>query len=259
VSKLQKDGYAHTGINKRHVAAVSAVFGWLLDTHPEVMSENPAKGVSAKKPRGETAGQPVGAYSREEVAGLLRAARCESSPLFRWTPWILAFTGARIGEALALRKEDFRESEGIQYVHLPGTKTDSAERDVPLHSALVAEGLLEFVASRPDGTYIFEDVARAEGKDKYGNPTKTPAERLRKWIRPKVPPKAPGGKHSPCHSFRHALKAEGEVARIGEPLRIIMGHAPEDVHAAYGRSGGRLLGDLRAGLELIPSPLDMAP
>lgn len=65
-----------------------------------------------------------------------------------WLPVIGLYTGSRIGEIAALKPEHFFDKAGLNAVHLPGTKTDCAPRDISIHHDLVALGLLEFVDTR---------------------------------------------------------------------------------------------------------------
>lgn len=66
---------------------------------------------------------------------------------------ILLYTGMRIGELLALKTEDVKLEERIIYVH--GTKTDNADRIVPIHKDLVP-----YLEKRMVGEYL---VANSKG------------------------------------------------------------------------------------------------
>jgi integrase len=88
-------------------------------------------------------------YSDGEAARILTAARVETRPSLRWAPWIMAFTGMRVAEVLQLTGGDVREEAGIHYVSVnedePGKSVKNSERrNVPLHSALLAEGFLTY-------------------------------------------------------------------------------------------------------------------
>ncbi len=75
-----------------------------------------------------------------------------------WLPLILLYTGARVNEICKLRVADVEESAGIPYFNIAWeeddeengidgrVKTNASERKVPIHSDLIAFGLLEFVA-----------------------------------------------------------------------------------------------------------------
>lgn len=65
-----------------------------------------------------------------------------------WLPIIGLYTGARIGEIAAIRTDGIYRKAGIDAFFLPGTKTDSSPRHIPIHPDLISLGLLEYVASR---------------------------------------------------------------------------------------------------------------
>ena len=62
-------------------------------------------------------------FTHEEATAILRTAKAITSNAGwgkvynirarRWIPWICAHTGARVGEIAQLRKEDFKETNGM--------------------------------------------------------------------------------------------------------------------------------------------------
>ena len=119
--------------------------------------DNPFAGTA---PRVSAAGPPprIG-YSDAQAAALLTDARKERGWI-RWFPWVLAFTGARIEEVAELRRCDIRQEAGVWIIGLkPSTtrrgKTAHAQRMIPVHPALEAEGLLAYAAAGPsDGSAL---------------------------------------------------------------------------------------------------------
>lgn len=65
-----------------------------------------------------------------------------------WIPVIELYTGARISEVASLKTEYFFRSGSIDVMHLDGTKTDAAMRDIPIHPDLLKIGLHDLVESR---------------------------------------------------------------------------------------------------------------
>ena len=89
-------------------------------------------------------------YDDADAMRILLAARKESRPSIRWAHWIMAFTGMRAGEVLRLTGGDVRRQDGIWFLAVnedtAGKSVKTGQRrNVPIHSALVAEGLLAFV------------------------------------------------------------------------------------------------------------------
>jgi len=231
-------------VNEGYLAAIRQAYGWAVKRG--LLETNPAKGVSVEGGRDRSKGKR--AYSREEAARILVAARGESVGYKRWVPWLLAFTGARIGEILWRTKADIGFTEGVYYLDIrEQVKNRSSVRCVPLHSALIAEGFLEYWRSLPDGEYLFP----GEWSDQHGDRTKTPANRLRDWINKRTPVADPA--LSPNHSFRHRLVSECRRAGIdGDLQRQLTGHSARDVHARYGPGDAPMLAE---ALERLPSPL----
>ncbi|MEP9374420.1 site-specific integrase [Mesorhizobium sp. KR1-2] len=84
-----------------------------------------------------------------------------------WVPLIALFTGMRLGEILQLTTEHIRKSEaGTNFIVLTPDmrlKTPESEREIPIHSALVSFGFLNFVdEKRANGKIeLFDDVPLA--------------------------------------------------------------------------------------------------
>lgn len=70
-----------------------------------------------------------------------------------WLPLLGLYTGARLSELCQLRLNDVREEHGVWLISINRAgsnqlKTDSAERLVPLHSAILDAGFLEYFDMR---------------------------------------------------------------------------------------------------------------
>ncbi|RMJ05421.1 site-specific tyrosine recombinase XerD [Marinobacter litoralis] len=247
-------------INDNYLASLSAVYKWAIER--DRLTFDPTKGVRLKE-RGRTT-LPIIQYTREEVATILTATRVkpesrvkpETANVRRWVPWLCAFTGARISEILWLKREDIQETQGIHYINIRpdietgrGTKTRSSIRFVPLHPAIINEGFLEYWKSVPKSeTYLFP----GNWSDKSGDRTKSPANKLREWLKAQLP-KANWTQLNPNHSFRHWLTAECRIAKIdGDYARALTGHKQKDAHGDYGPGTVPILYN---ELKLIPSPV----
>jgi len=67
----------------------------------------------------------------------------------RWVPWLCAYTGARVGEIVQLRKQDLRSVGGVWVLRITpgaGTVKNKEAREVVLHPHLVEQGFPEFVS-----------------------------------------------------------------------------------------------------------------
>ena len=237
-------------VNTVYLAAIARTFTYAVQRGR--LASNPAQGVKLQATRAERAQDTPRAYTDDEVAVLLAAARRQDSAVKRWVPWLLAFTGARISEVLHARKADVRTEHGITYLAIapePGRflKTAESRRRVPLHDALKAEGFMDYVASLSASDYLFP----GDWSDKQGDRSKTPGNAVRAMLRQAMPEHT--GKVSPAHSFRHWLAASLRRYSVSDDVaRELAGHAVRDAHAGYGRDD---LATLNDAITRLKSPL----
>jgi integrase len=134
-------------------------------------------------------------YSLKDARHFLEQARTATRASFRWIPWVIAHTGARVNEITPLEKRDILEVEGHWFIHIRvgdgrTTKTGKA-RKVPVHRALVREGFIEWVKAQPEGRLF------PGGKNED--------QRIREWIHEKVFPDRED-MPPPNHGFRHLFE-----------------------------------------------------
>lgn len=247
-------------VKDNYLAALSVVYKFAIDR--ERLKEDPTFKIKIQTEKTTIVG-----YSREEALAVLRASREPQSSrtrleivnVIRWAPWLATFTGARIGELLWLERKDIRFTQGIAYINIQAgadegdartVKTDSSTRTVPLHPAIINEGFLDYWRSLPEGArYLFP----GDWSDKNGDRTKTPANKLRNWIKRQLPD-ADWQRLSPNHSFRHWLIAECRRVNIdGDYSRVLTGHEAKDVHGRYGPAD---IPTLYEAVKRIPAPDD---
>lgn len=234
-----KDHRIASGVSSKTVgdsdlAGLKALFGWAVQNR--LLAENPATGIKVVKHK------PTRYRSKsltlDEVNALLLASanltrgqeREKTYAAKRWVPWLCAYTGARVGEVVQLRKQDIVQRDGLWVLTITpeaGTVKDKSVRHVVLHDHLVEAGLPEFAAASSDGHLFFAsgDGARTLGK------VKATKNRVREFVRTIV--KDP--EVSPSHGMRHLFKTLGREAGISETiLDAICGHAPGSIGASYG-------------------------
>jgi hypothetical protein len=147
---LQDSGKLSNKTVKGKVQSICTILNWGRQNEPEnfLASGNPLTGM--KMPDYSTTPSHLKAFTLAEAALVLGAARKETKPLFRWIPWLCAYSGMRVNEAGQLYKEDFFQV-GDQWFWKVTTagrrslKTASSERRIPVHPALFDEGLISFV------------------------------------------------------------------------------------------------------------------
>ncbi|MCK8784174.1 site-specific integrase [Roseomonas sp. NAR14] len=214
---------------------------------------NPFSGMAPKVPKRDENSRT--GFTDEEAAAILAAARHETGAL-RWLPWLLALTGARVGEASDAAKEDVRQVDGVWCLDIhpsPGRRLKNAhsQRRTPLHSALIAEGFLNYVEGLPAGSPLFPDLRVG----KAGTRSEAASTRLSEWLRDKL--KITDRRKVGAHSWRHRMEDMMRRARIPtEAADAIVGHEnPRNAGSGYGDGFRAWPGELAKELEKVASPL----
>jgi len=111
------DGVSPQTVKAGDLSALSAMYKEAIED--ALLSTNPADKISVKLPK-EIRTRTKG-YTNEEVVLLLRHASAHTrsekegekrAASKKWVPWLLAYTGARVGEMVQLRKEDVLQRDG---------------------------------------------------------------------------------------------------------------------------------------------------
>ncbi|WP_425406808.1 tyrosine-type recombinase/integrase [Hwanghaeella sp.] len=225
-------------IGDSYLAGTKAVLSWAVKKR--LLPTNPAQGIAvmkAKKPKIRER------YFRlEERKAILSAAKNHSPKGWekpkttnakRWVPWLCAYTGARVGEMIQLRKRDVREQEGhwvIVVTPEAGTVKNKEMRFVPVHDHLVEEGFLDFVKGEGSG-YLFLNAK--EGDDITGK-RNAAKNRLADMVKPII-----GSEDiMPSHGWRHTFKTLARETEGCDPkvCNDIVGHSASTVGDGYGES-----------------------
>jgi integrase len=242
---LEKRGLERRTIKDSYLSAVRAA----LRQSARRLTSDPLKGVKVNVPKVRRT-RPKG-FTKEEATAILRTAKASTDKpgrrkdhikrARRWVPWICAHTGARVGEITQLRKEDFKEVNGIRYVHITpeagSTKTGN-DRFVPLHPQLIAEGLWQAVQEAKPGPLFHIPGGKTEGTN----------NRIREMVRKEAGVTDP--KVQPNHAWRHRFITEARGRMDSETRDRITGH--EDGRAAAGYGETELV-TLAAAIEAMPA------
>ena len=235
------------------VLNAGAVFRWAVKNRK--LADNPFAGMAPKVNRRGPATRAK--YDDDEAKRILAAARQERGAL-RWLPWLLCFTGARIGELAELRRGDVREEAGVAIFDIRPTtvragKNATMQRMLPIHPALVAEGFLAYVAELPEKPTgpLFPDLA----PDPRGSRVVPAQSRLSRWMRSTVGITDP--KKAPAHSWRHRMEDElRKVRALPEVQDAITGrHNPRNAGAGYGTGFRGMPDEVLKDLAKVPSPI----
>jgi len=162
-------------------------------------------------------------YEDHEVLMILNGVNQQKDIAKKWMCWLAAYTGARRGEIIQLRKQDVKFDIKTKRHFLLITdsagpiKTKNALRGVPIHNELMQEGFLSYVESQNDK--LFEGLN---------------ADSFTKWF--------PGFRESlgiikhddyhqrkVFHSFRHSFITKSRaVGNQVDKVQQVVGH--EKVH-----------------------------
>lgn len=146
-----------------------------------------------------------------------------------WVPLLGLYGGERLEELLQLRPDDVERIDGIHLISIgavhngrPGAvKTVSSVRKVPVHSALIRLGMLDYVsATRATGSTLLFPGVRRGGADARFSHTFT------KWwtsYRRAVGAYARG---QDFHSMRHGVNTKLLARKVPEStIRTLLGHS----------------------------------
>jgi integrase len=116
-------------------------------------------------------------FTTEEISKLFEKATFVTRPnkhtVHTALPWVMligAYTGARLEEIAQLRVADIQEREGVWFFDIHNgngnsLKNKSAPRCVPIHSQLIAAGLLDYVAGLQKDSRLFPALKPRKSKN----------------------------------------------------------------------------------------------
>ena len=227
-------------VKNSDLAGLKSVFGWAVANRQ--LPVNPATGISVMKVAKTQTRDKW--FTDEETTRILRAALQhqqgdelpETFAAKRWVPWLMAFTGARVGELVQLRKQDLRRVEldghpdGTWVLTITpeaGTVKTKKLREVPLHPQLVALGFPEFAASvRKERLFLVPDETGG-----ITGPLQGVKNRLAEFGREQV--SDPGV--APNHGWRHRFSYLATDLNFGEKVtNALCGWSAKSVAERYG-------------------------
>ena len=196
---------------------LQGIFRYALDIN--IIDVSPARDLNLKLDSKST----FSSYSKAEVRKMLAASHKESAPWKRWLLALAAYTGARRGELVQLRKEDVKldSDSGRHYLLITdeagSVKNENAKRQVPIHNVLIDMGLLEFVDSASDR--LFNELKPQAVTGWFA--------RFRHNL--EIKRFDDFGNRKVFHSFRHTFITQSRGARNSlEHVQQVVGHEKSD-------------------------------
>ena len=178
-------------------------------------------------------------FTTKEMKRALLASRQQEDLMVRWFQWLGVFAGLRDSEIMRAHKDSMQQIEGVWcfcVLKKYRLKTKNSQRTIPLHSALVAEGFLDYVTALPDDSKLFPNYT----EDNIFVPLRTFYEAL------SIEKRYYSLRHTIHTHFRFRNDIDGDVKRY------LTGHGKKDAHAEYGSYPSD---KLVPAIETIPNPL----
>ncbi|MBO9464131.1 site-specific integrase [Tropicibacter sp. R15_0] len=175
-----------------------------------------------------------------------------------WVPVIALFAGMRSGEIIQLLKADIRSEEGIAYFdiskwedepeeEIKNLKTGSSYRRVPIHSAILNLGFLDYVADRPGGR-LFPDL-KLGSDGTYSQPWSKFWSNYGKTWKFRTPLHV-------FHSFRHNFVDALHDANVTDAIAMqLCGHSDDAAHWGYGKRAS--IARLKEEIEKVCYPVSI--
>ncbi|CAG0987810.1 hypothetical protein RHIZO_02084 [Rhizobiaceae bacterium] len=227
-------GVSPKTVGDSDVSCLRAVFAWAVAN--QLLANNPAEGVKVTRTKASrTRGKE---FTPEEASAILSHCRSykrgrekpKTYAAKRWVPWLCAYTGARLGEMVQLRKQDVRRDGDCWIVTITpeaGTVKDKELREVVLHEHLIETGFADYVTSAPAGYLFLDPPPNGDVRGVW----RSIKNRVTEFVREV----ATDPRVAPNHGWRHLFKTVGREAGIADSvLDAICGHASRTVGGSYG-------------------------
>lgn len=138
----------------RHVRWITELIKFAIFAYPDIYKTDVLIGLPSMKRTPKSAKRPHIPYSDEQLKSIFNPARkfFHKFPEMFWVCMIALFTGSRKNAVFTLQYKDIVQRDGIWCINFiedcPGIKklkTEDSQRIVPIHSALVKMGFLDYI------------------------------------------------------------------------------------------------------------------
>jgi integrase len=256
VATLKENGTVYAPLTPKTLndtvfAAVKAVFGDALESRG---LPNPMAGIAVAEPstyepsRLPYSGDDLSRlFAADPFRGRLIRDDIAAGEAQKWVPVLAVFTGARLEELAQLAVTDIKIEDAIHFVHFqerydgvdPGfrrsLKNASSHRRVPIHSALIGLGFLDFVQQQRSNGHVHLFPQMKWDERKKNDKTYKVSQRFTNWWSEYSRTIVTDPQKS-FHSFRHTVTERLRNAGVEEALNdALTGHATPGQGAKYGR------------------------
>lgn len=218
-------GLGNRTIN-RYSTALSLVWKWAKKTG-RYDGENPWEDQQRKEPEKRKSEKLP--FAVDELSKLLQATptvrpnRHDTASALPWLCLIAAYSGMRLNEICSLRTTAIQKSEGVWFFDVTEAKTEAGDRRVPIHSAILKAGLLEFVKHGDE--WLFPGLKAGGPDDKRSWYVSKRFTELRRGLGVVRLDPVSGKDKVDFHSFRRSAIQALERARVPQSEAAqIVGH-----------------------------------
>lgn len=228
---------------QRMIGQAQTFWSYLVEHEIVKREANPFTAFKLTVPKTATRSVPIVPFKPEEIVGILSAPEAQRDPQLTLLIRLGMYTGARIEELAMLKKADLDLDKGM--LHVRGTKTNAADRVVPIHPALMP--LLSALDAKSKDEYVIEELA-IDGRGERGKAIGKRFGRLKAAMGYK-------GRDKVFHSIRKTVATLLEQAEVTEGVAAdILGHEKQTM--TYGLySGGSSVAQKRAAIDKLKYPL----
>jgi integrase len=243
---------------KDHIEMLRAIFRYAWDNH-KLPDDKPNPMERIRWDGGDDGRTAeVLDFTDAERSLIIRAALATDNPAIRWPNLIAGYSGARLAEIVEASTADIVKEDGVwmfwvRLDHRPKEqriKTGFSKRRFAIHSAVIAAGFLDYVATiraqyRGEGP-LFPMLTLYKGRRN----TKASKD-IMAWLRKLGIADESELQLRRFHSWRHTIATLLTNAKV-HPARVryIAGHAPADKHEGYIHHSAA---ELRDGIQMLPT------
>jgi integrase len=261
----QNDGLKAKTIDNKLMSLHDLFSFALANGYYTVSNANPVSGlfILNRKNR-EAKNNPYQPFTEEEITRFFEPASYRAAmelPDFWWPPLLAIYTGMRISDATAIAcKHVLQAPNGVDYIHVPKSKTSAGKRNVPICRTLIELGFLDYVSECRAAKVQQIFPHRSKVKGGY---SKRLSERMTSYLvelgikAVDFEDRPVKDDHKSFHSFRvNVITALANAGANAAQVMQIVGHKRADanaVHMGYVRD----LPDLQQVVDKLEWPINV--
>jgi integrase len=218
----------------KHLSALSVVFKWAESNGYMTDGSNIMKGLTPNKKAARKQAVQRRPFTDAELLTVLGSkefiAQRETNPDRWWIVLLCLFTAARREEVAQFALSDIGSDDGIHFLKITDEgkdqtlKNEGSRRRVPVHSALVQLGFLDYVARMRKANHFRLFPQLKKGQNGYSDP-------CGKWFGRLVTKCGLTDPALVLHGLRHGGITKLHAAGVADDVvKMLVGHSDQTVH-----------------------------